>query len=162
MTNIKSVTTTNMSTEKILEEFDEKFRDCQFILNNFLGNPIGLSPKEIKCLQLRKDGKTLEEVGKEFGVTRERVRQIEAKATERIKIKHEIKAFIATKIHQEIAEERKRVREMIESKKLPLTPAEIIGLTNTKHAEIRETHNFALDDLLSSIDKLTIIKEPLT
>ena len=29
---------------------------------------------------------TLEEVGKEFGVTRERIRQIEAKAHERIRV----------------------------------------------------------------------------
>jgi len=44
-----------------------------------------LSPREGRVLQLRfglKDGKshTLEEVGKKFGVTRERIRQIEAKA----------------------------------------------------------------------------------
>ena len=96
------------------EEFDAKFGDYQFILNNVLGNPIGLSPKEIKCLQLRKDGKTLEEVGKEFGVTRERVRQIEVKATERIKIKDEIKAFLASSIHQAIAEDRARVRGKID------------------------------------------------
>ncbi len=49
-----------------------------------------LSPKERKILEMRNgltDGitHTLEEVGKEFGVTRERIRQIEAKAHERIR-----------------------------------------------------------------------------
>ena len=49
-----------------------------------------LSPKERKILEMRHglmDGiyHTLEEVGKKFGVTRERIRQIEAKALERIR-----------------------------------------------------------------------------
>ncbi|MEX1061602.1 MAG: sigma-70 family RNA polymerase sigma factor, partial [Patescibacteria group bacterium] len=49
-----------------------------------------LSPREQKVLELRfglRDGKprTLEAVGKEFGVTRERIRQIEAKAIRKLK-----------------------------------------------------------------------------
>ena len=49
-----------------------------------------LSPKERKILEMRHgltDGvmHTLEEVGQEFGVTRERIRQIEAKAHEKIR-----------------------------------------------------------------------------
>jgi len=50
-----------------------------------------LSPKERKILEMRngltEEGicYTLEEVGREFGVTRERIRQIEAKALERIR-----------------------------------------------------------------------------
>ena len=50
-----------------------------------------LSEREAKVLQLRfglSDGRqrTLEEVGKEFGVTRERIRQMEAKAV--LKLRH--------------------------------------------------------------------------
>ena len=51
---------------------------------------IDLTPREQKILQMRfglEDGvtHTLEEVGKEFSVTRERIRQIEAKALSRIR-----------------------------------------------------------------------------
>ena len=38
------------------------------------------SSRTLEVLELRAQGKTLEEVGNEFGVTRERIRQIEAKA----------------------------------------------------------------------------------
>jgi len=51
---------------------------------------VDLSPREQKILEMRfglKDSvnHTLEEVGQEFGVTRERIRQIEAKALERMR-----------------------------------------------------------------------------
>ncbi|NBS69368.1 sigma-70 family RNA polymerase sigma factor, partial [bacterium] len=51
-----------------------------------------LTPREQKILELRfglEDGvsHTLEEVGREFDVTRERIRQIEAKALEKIQQK---------------------------------------------------------------------------
>jgi len=56
-------------------------------IKQFLGD---LSPREQKILKMRfglEDGRThtLEEVGKEFGVTRERIRQIEAKALSKLK-----------------------------------------------------------------------------
>ncbi len=60
------------------------------ILRELMQGVIGtLHPREQKILQLRfgtEDGvsHTLEEVGEEFGVTRERIRQIEAKALEKI------------------------------------------------------------------------------
>lgn len=61
------------------------------LLKGYIKNAIeGLSPRERKILEMRfglSDGvtHTLEEVGKEFGVTRERIRQIEAKALDKIK-----------------------------------------------------------------------------
>ena len=50
----------------------------------------GLPPREVRILQLRYgllDGEayTLEEVGRKMGVTRERVRQIEAQALSRLR-----------------------------------------------------------------------------
>ncbi len=57
---------------------------------------VDLTPREQKILEMRfglNDGiiHTLEEVGKEFGVTRERIRQIEAKALEKIRQHGKIK-----------------------------------------------------------------------
>ncbi|MEK7579935.1 MAG: RNA polymerase sigma factor RpoD [Patescibacteria group bacterium] len=66
------------------------------ILKDHLDDIIGeLTPREQKILEMRfglKDGvtHTLEEVGQVFGVTRERIRQIEAKALDRIRQHHKI------------------------------------------------------------------------
>jgi len=77
-----------LADEKILSPDQESSRriisdQVKEILND-------LPEKERKILELRHglaDGvtHTLEEVGKEFGVTRERIRQIEAKAHEKIR-----------------------------------------------------------------------------
>ncbi|NTV41073.1 MAG: RNA polymerase sigma factor RpoD [Candidatus Moranbacteria bacterium] len=61
------------------------------LLKNHFGEVLReLTPREQKILKIRfglEDGvtHTLEEVGKEFGVTRERIRQIEAKALDKIR-----------------------------------------------------------------------------
>jgi len=67
------------------------------ILKNYVKEIVSaLSPREQKILEMRFgliDGvaHTLEEVGQEFDVTRERIRQIEAKALERIRKNDAIK-----------------------------------------------------------------------
>lgn len=84
--------------DSILAEFieDEKviapsLEAARTLLRERLGEiMVDLSPREQKILVMRfglEDGvtHTLEEVGKEFGVTRERIRQIEAKALDRIR-----------------------------------------------------------------------------
>jgi RNA polymerase primary sigma factor len=57
---------------------------------------VDLTPREQKILSMRfglKDGvtHTLEQVGQVFGVTRERIRQIEAKALEKIREHQKLK-----------------------------------------------------------------------
>jgi RNA polymerase primary sigma factor len=77
-----------LSDDKILSPDQESSRR---ILSDQVRSILDdLSPKERKILEMRhglNDGitHTLEEVGKEFGVTRERIRQIEAKAHEKIR-----------------------------------------------------------------------------
>ena len=77
-----------IADDKILSPDQESARR---ILADQVGEILDeLSPKERKILEMRhglEDGiyHTLEEVGKEFGVTRERIRQIEAKALEKIR-----------------------------------------------------------------------------
>ena len=61
--------------------------EAKDLINNLL---ILLSPKEKHIIENRyslnsKPHATLESIGKEFGVTRERIRQIEAKAHEKIR-----------------------------------------------------------------------------
>tara|TARA_Y100000310_G_scaffold273705_1_gene289340 strand:- start:20367 stop:21722 length:1356 start_codon:yes stop_codon:yes gene_type:complete len=77
-----------IADDKILSPDNESARR---ILADQIKEILGdLSPKERKILEMRyglNDGimRTLEEVGQEFGVTRERIRQIEAKAHEKIR-----------------------------------------------------------------------------
>ena len=76
------------SGDRILSPEEEA--DKELLKKQILDILDGLSEKERKILEMRHgltDGifHTLEEVGKEFGVTRERIRQIEAKAHERIR-----------------------------------------------------------------------------
>ncbi|MDD5289933.1 MAG: sigma-70 family RNA polymerase sigma factor [Patescibacteria group bacterium] len=66
-----------------------KAASLELLRNHIRGILLELTPREQKILEMRfglEDGvaHTLEEVGQEFGVTRERIRQIEAKALERI------------------------------------------------------------------------------
>lgn len=86
-----------------LEDFIEDVKNispdkaaARQLLRDYVKNLIeDLTPREQKILEMRfglEDGvtHTLEEVGREFDVTRERIRQIEAKALERIQQKREI------------------------------------------------------------------------
>jgi RNA polymerase primary sigma factor len=59
----------------------------------------GLTPREQRILRMRfgigdASDHTLEEVGKEFGVTRERIRQIEAKALEKLRAPHRARKLV--------------------------------------------------------------------
>jgi len=92
--------------DSVLSEFikDEKsLTPSQLAAQSLLKNKIkeilvDLTPREQEILRLRfglEDGitHTLEEVGKRFGVTRERIRQIEAKALTKIKAHKKAKAL---------------------------------------------------------------------
>ncbi|MBI4118537.1 MAG: sigma-70 family RNA polymerase sigma factor [Parcubacteria group bacterium] len=104
---IQNIDQDTISLESPVGEDDEKSTFGDFIEDEKIDSPSqeaslrilrdqikeildDLSPKERKILEMRHgliDGTvhTLEEVGREFGVTRERIRQIEAKAHEKIR-----------------------------------------------------------------------------
>jgi RNA polymerase primary sigma factor len=104
---IKNIDQDTVSLEKPIGDDDEKSTLGEFIADDKILSPAqesaqrilsdqvkeimsDLSEKERKILEMRHglvDGviHTLEEVGKEFAVTRERIRQIEAKAIEKIR-----------------------------------------------------------------------------
>lgn len=104
---IEKIDQSTTSLDKPTDDDDEKSSLGEFIADDKIAPPdqdvsrrilrdqiheilSDLSPKERAILEMRhglKDGimRTLEEVGKEFGVTRERIRQIEAKAHEKIR-----------------------------------------------------------------------------
>jgi len=104
---IEKIDQSTTSLDKPIDDDDEKSSLGEFIADDKIPPPdqeasrrilrdqiaeilSDLSLKEQAILEMRhglKDGvmRTLEEVGKEFGVTRERIRQIEAKAHEKIR-----------------------------------------------------------------------------
>ena len=81
--------------EQVIEERDNR----QSIMSNVVDRLLSdLSPREKKVLKYRfgfenSEVHTLEETGKEFGVTRERIRQLEAKAMERLGEEKELLRF---------------------------------------------------------------------
>ena len=104
---IEKIDQSTASLDKSTDDDDDKSTLGEFIADDKIASPDqdvsrrilrdqiddimnDLTPKERRILEMRhglKDGvmRTLEEVGKEFGVTRERIRQIEAKAHEKIR-----------------------------------------------------------------------------
>ncbi len=105
---IEKIDQSTASLDKPTDDDDEKSSLGEFVADDKIAPPDqevsrrilrdqiqeilnDLTPKERKILEMRHgldDGvmRTLEEVGKEFGVTRERIRQIEAKAHEKIRL----------------------------------------------------------------------------
>jgi RNA polymerase primary sigma factor len=107
--NIKNIDQDTVSLEGSIGDDDERSTLKDFIQDDQVATPsqeasrrilrdqiheilAELSPKERKILEMRHGLEeyeglmhTLEEVGGEFGVTRERIRQIEAKAHEKIR-----------------------------------------------------------------------------
>ena len=77
-----------IADEKSVSPGDSLFeKDLIYQTRKMLAN---LSPREEKILRLRfgigcNGGSTLEEIGKQFGLSRERIRQIEARAIERLR-----------------------------------------------------------------------------
>jgi DNA-binding CsgD family transcriptional regulator len=60
--------------------YDEKFLFNKFDERLKSANLFPLTEKEIKVIELKREGKTLEEIGKMYDVTRERIRQILSKS----------------------------------------------------------------------------------
>ncbi|MCR4284284.1 MAG: sigma-70 family RNA polymerase sigma factor [Parcubacteria group bacterium] len=111
--HIKKISQGTLSLEAPVGDDDEKSTLSEFVADDKILSPeqetsqrilkdqideiiSDLSPKEQKILKMRfglDDGvsHTLEEVGKEFGVTRERIRQIESKVIEKIRQHEKIK-----------------------------------------------------------------------
>ena len=151
-------------TESWEKKFDEKFIEGL----NFYA--LQLSPRETKILEMRfgkVDGvtHTLEEAGKEFGVTRERIRQIEEKAMEKLRQKEEIKSFIKDLLKKEREKEyEKAVAKLALGAKnfdtkqtRTQTIDEIIGMVEVEYRKAEDA-NFK-GGIAHTINLLTSLKE---
>ena len=111
------------SLEDVMSSDDEKVTLSDFLEDKKASNPLSeaisknckeivdkalttLSPKEEKILRMRygigeERNYTLEEISKEFGVTKERIRQIEAKAIKKLKHKKRMSELMELREFQE-------------------------------------------------------------
>ncbi|GAA0721405.1 RNA polymerase sigma factor RpoD [Clostridium malenominatum] len=104
MEPISLETPVGTNEDTFLEDFipDESYSPEQKVMTSMLGEVLGsalrtLSPREERVVRLRygllEDGeiRTLEEIGKEFNLTRERIRQIEASALRKLRHPNRLK-----------------------------------------------------------------------
>jgi len=107
-----------------------------------------LTPREQKVLEMRFGLKgqtthTLEEVARDFDVTRERIRQIEAKALERLQVMVDNEQ---EKLPSETIKERVE-NDMKEANKGSDVQHTFIGLPNKYVMDILDEHHKALQEL---------------
>ena len=115
---------------------DDQMRGLDYALST-------LSDKERKVLDLRyKDGLTLEQTGHEFGVTRERIRQVESKAIRKLRHPAKIKY---------IREGYMVASEAIKSRVFDAYQEEI----QKREAEIKKV----IDDLRTSQEKWMLVRD---
>lgn len=86
----------------------------------------GLDGKEIKILELRRQGQTLQEIGNKLELTRERVRQIEEKALSKITFQKKIIEVLAEAIGKVVFVEQEIEQSYIEML------GDVIDYTNKK------------------------------
>jgi len=77
--------------DKSIEEFEKKFEHWDGVAT-FLR--MELEERDIEILKMRKQKHTLKEISKQFNITPERIRQIEAKAYEKVKMKDYVKLWL--------------------------------------------------------------------
>ena len=103
---VLEVLTTNYTKLTEASEIDKELQD---ILKNEQ-----ISPRDLKIIQLRKEGKSLEEIGKQTELTRERVRQILKKLANDLNFR-EIRNEVQQKELNEYQEENLEIFKSIQS-----------------------------------------------
>lgn len=91
-----------MRKETIYRIIDEELKMIGKVSYSDIKNSLVLSEKEATIILMRKAGATLEEVGKEFHITRERVRVIETNIQEKLGNVEKFKSNIADRIIKRI------------------------------------------------------------
>lgn len=136
-------------------------RDCEACLAYLMHT---LTERERVIVELRfKEGQTYEQVGKAFGVTRERIRQVEQKALRKLRspsrmdfLVHGMAGVIQQKVEDRIREERSEIyaeagRFLNEAIGQERTEAFLKGAARPKDAEPARALNMPIDGLGLSV-----------